>query len=123
RERKGAGTVGAARKGEFGPHYYARRDLRVANDIKQAAIARAAANSTDRLGPYKILRKDDLDGIKFYLDAPIKNKGAEAWVLLRSSGTEPLMRIYTEASSLELVQEVLLAAVDFVHAKAPAAAH
>jgi phosphomannomutase len=122
-EGKSMGQLVAALQGEYGPHYYARRDLRVANDIKQTAIAKAAANGTDRLGPYKILRKDDLDGIKFYLDTPIKEKGAEAWVLLRSSGTEPLMRIYTEASSPELVQEVLEAAVAFVHAKAPAAAH
>jgi phosphomannomutase len=121
-EGKSMGQLVAALQSQYGPHYYARRDLRVANDIKEAAIARAGDNGTERLGPYKILRKDDLVGIKFYLDTPIQDKGAEAWVLLRSSGTEPLMRIYTEASSPELVQEILEAAVDFVHAKTPAAA-
>jgi phosphomannomutase len=75
------------------------------------------------LGRYKILHKADLDGIKFYRDTPIRDRGAEAWILLRSSGTEPLMRIYAEASSPELVQEMLEEAVAFVNAKAPATAH
>jgi phosphomannomutase len=128
-EGKSLGQLVAALQSEYGPHYYARRDLRVPNDVKEAAIARAADSATQKLGPYKILRKDDLDGIKFYLDTPIKNKGAEAWLLLRSSGTEPLMRIYCEASSPELVQELLEAAVAFVHAQneaqapSPASAH
>jgi phosphomannomutase len=121
-EGKSLGQLVAALQSEYGPHYYARRDLRVPNDVKEAAIARAADSATQKLGPYKILGKDNLDGIKFYLDTPIKNKGAEAWLLLRSSGTEPLMRIYCEASSPELVQELLEAAVAFVHAKTPAVA-
>jgi phosphomannomutase len=121
-EGKSLGQLVAALQSEYGPHYYDRRDLRVPNEVKEAAIARAADSETQKLGPYRILRKDNLDGIKFYLDTPIENKGAEAWLLLRSSGTEPLMRIYCEASSPELVQELLEAAVAFVHAKTPAVA-
>ncbi|HMF18367.1 MAG TPA: hypothetical protein VKE98_14250 [Gemmataceae bacterium] len=121
-EGKSMGQLVAALQKEYGPHYYARRDLRVANDVKEAAIARAAENGTNTLGAFRILRKDNLDGIKFYLDAPVGDHGGEAWVLLRSSGTEPLMRIYCEASSPELVEELLEDAVAFVHAEAPAAA-
>lgn len=120
-EGKSLGQLVAALQSEYGPHFYARRDLRIPNDVKEAAIARAAANETKLLGRYKILRKEDLDGIKFFLDAPIKDRGAEAWVLLRSSGTEPLMRIYAEASSPELVQEMLEESVAFVDNKVPAA--
>ncbi|HZD93799.1 MAG TPA: hypothetical protein VE133_06065 [Candidatus Sulfotelmatobacter sp.] len=112
----------AALQSEYGPHFYARRDLRIPNEIKNAAIARAGADETKNLGRFKILRKENLDGIKFFLDAPIKDRGAEAWILLRSSGTEPLMRIYAEASSPELVQEMLEEAVAFVDNKVPAAA-
>ncbi len=122
-EGKSLGQLVAALQSEYGPHFYARRDLHIPNDVKNAAIARAASNETTSLGRYKILRKENLDGIKFYLDTPIKDKGAEAWLLLRSSGTEPLMRIYTEASSPELVQELLEEAVAFVDAKVPAASH
>jgi phosphomannomutase len=120
-EVKSLGQLVSALQNEYGPHYYARRDLRIPNDIKNAAITRAAASETSQLGRFKILSKADLDGIKFFLDAPIKDKGAEAWVLLRSSGTEPLMRIYSEASSPELVQEILEEAVAFVDARVPAA--
>jgi phosphomannomutase len=122
-EGKSLGQLVAALQNEYGPHFYARRDLHIPNEVKNAAIARAASNETTSLGRYKILRKENLDGIKFYLDAPIKDKGAEAWLLLRSSGTEPLMRVYSEASSPELVQELLEEAVSFVDAKVPAASH
>lgn len=122
-EGKSLGQLVAALQSEYGPHFYARRDLHIANDIKNAAIARAASPETRGLGRYRILRKDTLDGVKFYLDAPIRDKGAEAWLLLRVSGTEPLMRIYSEASSPELVQELLEEAVAFVEAKAPATTH
>ncbi|HEY6272706.1 MAG TPA: phosphoglucomutase/phosphomannomutase family protein [Terriglobales bacterium] len=121
-EGKSLGELVAAVQREFGPHFYARRDLSVSNDIKQDAISRAADPATRTLGRYKILRKDNLDGIKFYLETPIHDRGAEAWLLLRSSGTEPLMRIYSEASSPKLVKELLEEAVAFVHAKVPAAA-
>jgi phosphomannomutase len=122
-EGKSLGQLVAALQSEYGPHFYARRDLHIPNEVKNAAIARAGSNDTTRLGRYKILRKEDLDGIKFYLDTPITDQGAEAWLLLRSSGTEPLMRIYSEASSPELVQELLEEAVAFVDAKVPAASH
>jgi phosphomannomutase len=121
-EGKSLGQLVAALQSEYGPHFYARRDLRIPNDVKEAAIARAASAETTALARYKILKKENLDGIKFFLDAPIKDRGAEAWILLRSSGTEPLMRIYAEASSPELVQEMLEEAVAFVDNKVPAAA-
>jgi phosphomannomutase len=69
-----------------------------------------------------VLRKENLDGIKLFLDAPIDDRGAEAWVLIRTSGTEPLMRIYVEASSPGLVREILEEAVAFVDNKVPVAA-
>jgi phosphomannomutase len=119
-EGKSLGQLVATLQAKYGAHYYARRDLTVPNDVKDAAIARAADSQTKALGSYKILRKDNLDGIKFFLDTPICDRGAEAWLLLRSSGTEPLMRIYSEASSPELVQELLEEAVAFVHAGVPA---
>ncbi len=103
---------------EFGPHYYGRRDLHIDEEIKQAAIRRADSGQVRELGKYKLMRKENLDGVKFFLDAPKNGNGAEAWVLIRASGTEPLMRIYCEAASPELVNEILEAAVAFVEEKA-----
>jgi len=122
-EGKSLGQLVESLQKEYGPHYYARRDLHIANDVKDAAIGRASGGDVKKLGRYKILRKENLDGIKFFLDAPTHGNGAEAWVLLRSSGTEPLMRIYSEAASPDLVQELLEEAVAFVDAKVPVAAH
>src|SRR5229473_4391623 len=65
-EGKSLGQLVAALQTEYGPHYYARRDLRVANEIKNAAITRAASDAVNSLGRYKILRKENLDGIKFF---------------------------------------------------------
>ena len=67
------------------------------------------------IGKYNVLRAEDLDGYKFFVDAPRGNNGAEAWVLLRGSGTEPLLRVYCEAAAPETVNEILDAAVAFVH--------
>jgi phosphomannomutase len=61
-----------------------------------------------------VLKKEHLDGIKFFLDAPTDGHGAEAWILFRASGTEPLLRLYSEASSRDLVSELLAAGERFV---------
>jgi alpha-D-glucose phosphate-specific phosphoglucomutase len=98
---------------DFGAHYYGRRDMHIPDDIKKAAIARAS-NGVRRLGRYNVERTSDLDGIKLYLDAPRDNNGADAWVLMRASGTEPLLRVYCEASSPQLVEEILAEAEKFV---------
>jgi phosphomannomutase len=113
-EGKPLGQLVADLQREYGPHYYGRRDLHIPEDIKQNAIQRARADSTQSLARYKILKKEYLDGVKFFLDAPTNGNGAEAWVLFRASGTEPLLRLYTEASSPELVTELLTSGESFV---------
>ncbi len=115
-EKKPLGQLVTDLQRDFGPHYYGRSDLHISDDIKQNAIRRAAAESTTQLGKYAVKKKFNLDGIKFYLDAPQTNNGAEPWVLFRASGTEPLLRIYVEAASPELVGEILASAEKFVKA-------
>jgi phosphomannomutase len=102
---------------EFGEHHYGRTDLRIPEEVKQDALRRANNGKLDHIGKYKVLRKEGLDGIKFFLNAPTNGNGAEAWVLLRASGTEPLMRIYCEAASPEIVKEILAASEAFVFEK------
>lgn len=48
---------------------------------------------------YKIIKKDFKDGVKLYLD------DNNSWLLVRPSGTEPLLRIYVESDSIEKVEE------------------
>jgi alpha-D-glucose phosphate-specific phosphoglucomutase len=113
-ESKPLGQLVADVQDEFGPHYYGRRDLHIAEDVKQRAITRASDKSTQMLGRYNVVRKETLDGIKFFLDAPAHGNGAEAWILFRASGTEPLLRIYSEAASPDLVSDILASAKEFV---------
>ena len=113
-EGKPLGQLVADLQRDFGPHYYGRRDLHIPEEIKQNAIQRARSESTKSLGRYRVLRKESLDGIKFFLDAPTDGNGGEAWILFRASGTEPLLRAYAEAASPELVTEILTTAESFV---------
>ena len=115
-EGKPLGQLVADLQREFGPHYYGRRDMHIPEELKQSAIQRARADSTVKLGRYSVLNKESLDGVKFFLDASKDGRGAEAWILLRASGTEPLLRLYAEAASPELVNEVLDAAERLVNA-------
>src|ERR1035437_2142723 len=91
--------------------------LRKRTQKKKNAKQRARAEGTQTLGRYHVLKKENLDGIKFFFDAPTNGNGAEAWVLFRASGTEPLLRLYTEASSPELVSELLATGESFVRSK------
>jgi phosphomannomutase len=115
-EGKPLGQLVADLQKEFGAHFYGRRDLHIAEKVKQSAIARAQSEQTRRLGNYAVLKKESLDGIKFFLDAPTQGNGAEAWILFRASGTEPLLRVYAEAASPELVEEMLASGERFVKA-------
>jgi len=113
-EKKPLGQLVADLQREFGPHYYGRRDLHISEEIKNDAIRRAADPQTTKLGAYSILRKADRDGVKFFLDAPKPGNGADAWVLFRASGTEPMLRCYVEAATPALVEEILEAGERFV---------
>src|SRR5271163_70320 len=113
-EKKPLGQLVADLQREFGAHYYGRRDLHISDEMKNDAIRRARAEDTQRMGRYRVVKKENLDGIKFFLDAPTNGNGAEAWILFRASGTEPLLRAYAEAASPELVNEILTAAESFV---------
>jgi phosphomannomutase len=115
-EGKPLGVLVADLQREYGAHYYGRIDLQIPDDIKRSAIERARSEGTRSLGRYPVLRKEGLDGIKFFLDIPTPNHGAEPWILFRASGTEPLLRVYAEAASPELVSEMLASADKFVSA-------
>src|SRR5246500_2653194 len=64
-EGKPLGQLVADLQREYGTHYYGRRDMLIPEEIKQAAIQRAAAESTRSLGRYRVIKKESLDGVKF----------------------------------------------------------
>jgi phosphomannomutase len=117
-EGKTLGQLVADLQAEYGEHQYGRIDLALPDDIKNAAISRARALEPGNpvFAGMPILRQETLDGVKFYLDNPeagTRPNAAETWLLLRASGTEPLMRIYTESCSKESVAKLLESARGF----------
>jgi phosphomannomutase/CTP:molybdopterin cytidylyltransferase MocA len=63
---------------------------------------------TDHIGPYPVVRVSHLDGTKFFLER-------DNWVLLRFSGTEPVLRLFAEADSPEKARELIRCLKRFVH--------
>ena len=82
-----------------GQHFYDRIDVHVAPDQRQAAINRIANAKPDALAGRAVLKQDSLDGFRFELDG--------GWMVIRPSGTEPLLRIYTEMTDESWVKPVL----------------
>jgi phosphomannomutase len=85
---------------EFGEHHYGRVDLELRAGQKEKAIARFSDGNLTRLLDWPVTKREDLDGIKIYL-------GDIGWVMLRASGTERMLRVYSETSKPETTKRVL----------------
>lgn len=83
-----------------GPFAFERVDLHLDETVKQKIIANCEQGAYKSFGNYKIQRVEDLDGWKYFLDD-------ETWVMIRPSGTEPVLRTYAEASSREEASRIL----------------
>ena len=117
-ENKTLGQLVADLQAEYGDHYYGRVDLTIPDEKKRAAIARALAVKPGEvaLAGMRLIRTETLDGVKFFLDNPearSKPNAAETWILFRASGTEPLLRVYTETVSPQAVKVLLEAGKAF----------
>jgi phosphomannomutase len=86
---------------KVGEHFYDRLDVHVAMDQRAGAIERVAAATPEALAGVRVLSKDDIDGYRFETEI--------GWVLVRPSGTEPVLRIYTETTDRSKVQPLLQA--------------
>jgi len=81
-----------------GYHFYNRIDMHVEKK-EQPRIMRTFKKGIDTIAGYPVRERSDMDGYKFYMD--------NSWLLVRSSGTEPLIRYYAEADSPEKVENIL----------------
>ncbi len=117
-EQMTLGELVRALQEEFGEHQYGRIDMHIDDALKIAAITRARELSAgDTMAGMQVLRVETMDGIKFFLDNPAcagKENAAETWLLLRASGTEPLLLVYCESCSTDSVTAILEAARAFV---------
>lgn len=77
-----------------------RNDLHLEESLKLSIIEKCKAGEYKSFGKYNVTSVEDMDGFKFHLD----NGG---WVMIRPSGTEPVLRTYSEAATSEESYEVL----------------
>lgn len=83
---------------EFGPHRFRRRDVSLTEAQKKLILA-ACARKPQKIGRHAVQKIDTMDGYKFFVD--------NGWLLIRASGTEPLIRFYAEAETTNRVEELL----------------
>jgi phosphomannomutase len=85
---------------KVGPHYYDRIDIEMTPEERTRVESRLEGLRPETIGGLRVTGSDRTDGLRFLLDGG-------GWALIRLSGTEPLMRIYTEVQHEELVARVL----------------
>ncbi len=98
---KSLGALVGEMEAEYGPRRYGRLDLRLASlEERDRVVASVAASPPDQILSVPIRHVDTMDGIKL-------TRGDHSWIMLRASGTEPLLRIYAEAPSESEVNALL----------------
>jgi len=86
---------------QVGPTCYARTDLRLRHAVSKAdMVARLVDGAPATIGGMSVQSVGTLDGVKYRLDG-------EGWLLIRPSGTEPVLRVYAEARTEQDVKALL----------------
>jgi phosphomannomutase len=85
---------------KVGPHYYDRVDIEFPPEKRQAMVDRLTSTTPASIDGTAVKSIDRIDGFRFVLEDG-------SWLLIRFSGTEPILRIYTETTSPERVKELL----------------
>jgi phosphomannomutase len=85
---------------EFGPHFYGRVDLEVELTRAKQLVTQVARGTFKQVAGLQVTGVEDLDGAKLRF-------GDSAWLLVRASGTENLLRLYSEAPTREQVSALL----------------
>jgi phosphomannomutase len=85
---------------KVGPHYYDRADIHLQPEDRDEVWRRVRESRPQRLAGLRVTGSDTVDGFRYHLEDG-------GWLLIRFSGTEPLMRIYTEVPEADLVPRLL----------------
>lgn len=86
---------------KVGPAFYQRTDLRLAYPVsKEQMVTRLKSNPPTSIGGEGLASVSTLDGVKYLFND-------ESWLLVRPSGTEPVLRVYAEGRSPGMVKALL----------------
>lgn len=85
---------------EFGEFHFERRDLHIPIEKGQHLVRGMAVNAPSTFAGHKVVKVETLDGAKLVFED-------ESWILFRQSGTEPLLRIYSEATTVEKMTKLM----------------
>ncbi len=86
---------------EVGPAHYERTDLRLRHPVSKTAMTqKLVGDAPGSIGGEQITEVSTVDGVKYIL-------ADDSWLLIRPSGTEPVLRVYAEGRSPEMVQALL----------------
>lgn len=83
-----------------GAFKFERNDLHITEDLKLKIVENCKSNSYKQFGDYNVREVQTIDGWKYFFDD-------ERWMMIRASGTEPVLRTYAEAPTLEEVRKIL----------------
>ena len=108
RHRQPLHEIIAALMQEFGEFHYARNDVQTQAFDKRELTRRLMEEVPKRILHYKVVRVNNSDGIKYLLDD-------DSWLLIRPSGTEPVLRIYAEARTPQDVRQLLAEGASLAH--------
>ena len=89
-----------------------RRDLHVTEKVKQAVLEKCGNGGFPTFGAYQVRATETTDGFKFRLDD-------DRWLMIRASGTEPLIRVYAEAATEEELKKILDSATETILMEKP----
>ena len=98
---KTLGELLAALHKEFGEYHYGRVDLDVKPGQKEKAIDHFSGSKLKQVFNLDVTNRENMDGIKLYL-------GNVGWVMVRASGTENLLRVYSETNKPDTTKKVLV---------------
>ena len=105
-QNKGVGELIEEVYDLVGSFYFLREDLKLSSDKKDEIVQLISGQTISRIANLEVVKHENMDGHKFWLSS-------DTWIMIRPSGTEPVLRFYVEARNESEAQEIMNAGFNF----------